>query len=403
MPSFEYVALDHHGKTQHGFLDADSLRQARQVLRDKNLLPSKVSAIKGKTDKHFSWRTTSVSATELSLFTQQFAVLIQSGLAIEDAFQATSEQCDNKQLKSALQGVKGKVREGQTIAESMADYERVFPAVYRELIGAGEKSGELTQVLLQLADYTERAQRLRSNVLQAALYPITLTVVAFVIITVLMTYVVPKVIEQFQHVGQELPLVTQIMIMISDYVVEKGVITAIALIGFIACFRLLYRKNEVKLWLHEKFLRLPMLGKLIINIESARLLNTLSIMLNSGVPLLDALTTGQQTTGNLHFRNQLKIISEKVREGGSLNQAMTKAGLFPPITLFMITNGEMSGELSFTLNKAAEQQESQLNRVIMITTRLMEPLLIIVFGLIVLAIVLAILLPIMQLNDFTQL
>ncbi len=401
MPSFEYKALDMGGKKHQGFIDADSERQARQLLRDKNLLPNQINSVRQqKSGKQ--WFQPKVSVQHLALFTQQLAVLIQSGIAIEDALQATTEQSDSKPLRTALQGVKGKVREGQSIAEGMAEFPGVFPPVYQALVGAGEKSGDLGRVLLQLADYTERNQQLRNTVLQAAIYPIVLTLVATVIIAVLMAYVVPKVVEQFDHVGQQLPLLTRIMISISDFVVNSGSLLLAAIAAVIIIFQYCYRRPAFKLSIHTKLLRLPVLAKLLINLETARMLNTLNIMLNSGAPLLDALKISEQTAGNTYFKGLLSEIAEKVREGGSLNKAMEKLRLFPPITVFMVANGEITGELALSLKKSAEQQENQLNNIIAITTRLVEPILIVVFGLIVLAIVLAILLPIMQLNDLTQ-
>lgn len=402
MPSFEYHALDKSGKKHRGFIDADSERQARQSLRDQQLLPSKISEIKEKSSKRKTLLRARVSIQHLSLFTQQLAVLIQSGVAIEDALQATSEQSANKHLKAALQGVKSKVREGHSIAEGMAEHSTVFPTIYRELVGAGEKSGELAKVLLQLADYTERNQRLRNNILQAAIYPIVLTVVAVMIIGLLMAYVVPKVVEQFDHVGQKLPLLTRIMINISDFVVHHGGIVLVGIAISIFAFKALYSKENIKVKIHAFLLRIPFIRTVIINLETARLLNTLNIMLNSGVPLLDALYTSLQTSGNLFFKSLLTRIAEQVREGGNLNKAMSEAKVFPPITVFMVANGEITGELATSLKKSAEQQEHQLNNIISVVTKLVEPLLIIIFGMIVLAIVLAILLPIMQLNDLTQ-
>ncbi|WP_415897787.1 type II secretion system inner membrane protein GspF [Neptuniibacter sp. QD57_21] len=402
MPSYEYHALDKSGKKQRGFIDADSERQARQNLRDQQLLPNRLVEVKETNSKKRTLFAGKVSIQHLSLFTQQLAALVQSGVAIEDALQATSEQSTHKHLKAALQGVKSKVREGHTIAEGMADYQNIFPPIYRELIRAGEKSGELTQVLLQLADYTERNQRLRNNVMQASIYPIVLTSVAITIISLLMAYVVPKVVEQFDHVGQQLPLLTRVMISVSDFVVNHGASLIAGLIGTIVVCSYFYNKQHIKLRVHKVFLKTPFIKKVVINLETARLLNTLNIMLHSGVPLLDALYTSQQTSGNLHFKSKLQTIAEKVREGGSLNKAMSTADLFPPISIFMVANGELSGELATALKKSAEQQEHQLNSIISIVTKLIEPVLIIVFGLIVLAIVLAILLPIMQLNDLTQ-
>ncbi|WP_261841551.1 type II secretion system inner membrane protein GspF [Aliamphritea ceti] len=403
MPSFEYHALDMTGKKHRGFIDADSGRQARQLLRDKKLLTNILTPVNEQPSKRKLWFKPKISVQQLALFTQQLAVLIQSGIPIEDALQATIEQSNSKHLCTALQGIKSKVREGQGIAESMTEFPGIFPPVYQALVGAGEKSGDLGKVLLQLADYTERNQQLRNTVLQASIYPIVLTLVATIIIGVLMAYVVPKVVEQFEHVGQQLPLLTRIMISLSDFIVNNGGILICTALALLIAFHYSYRHFRFKMTLHKQLLRFPFISRLLINLETARMLNTLNIMLNSGAPLLQALSVSQQTAANIYFKTLLNNLSESVREGGSLNKAMGQLKLFPPITVFMVANGEISGELSLALKKSAEQQEHQLNNIIAITTRLVEPVLIIIFGLIVLAIVLAILLPIMQLNDLTQL
>ncbi|MGH1461884.1 MAG: type II secretion system inner membrane protein GspF [Neptuniibacter sp.] len=403
MPSFEYHAYDTSGKRTKGFVDADSSRQARQVLRDQKLLPISVESASANRTKPRRLFGSSISNQHLSIFTQQFAVLIQSGASVEDALQATADQTNHLRFQSALRGVKAKVREGLSLAEGMKEYSDIFPSVYIELIAAGEQAGELSTVLLQLSGYLERKERLREIILQASVYPIVLTLVSLSVIGLLMAYVVPKVVEQFEDVGQQLPTLTKIMIMISDFVVHDGLAALIFIIVLVSGFGYIYRNAKVKLRLHRNLFHLPLVSNVMRNLETARMLNTLSIMLSSGVPLLDALSSSANTTNNLFFKKEIQNMAERIREGGSLNQAMKTAALFPPLAVFMVANGEMSGELAKSLQQASQQQENQLNSVIAVTTRLIEPFLIIIFGMIVLAIVLAILLPIMQLNNLAQL
>ncbi|MFY0656123.1 MAG: type II secretion system inner membrane protein GspF [Neptunomonas phycophila] len=401
MPSFEYQAVNPQGKKLKGFLDADSERHARQQLRDKQLMPINLheNHKRGTTSKRGGGR---VSTRDLSLFTQQFAALIQSATPLEEAIQVSANQTNNKALKRTLQAVRSKILEGHTLADSLRDHPRVFPPIYCALISAGEHSGDLAKVLMRLADYTERTQQLRNTVSQAAIYPIVLTIVALGVITLLMAYVVPKVVEQFDGRGQELPLLTRIMIASSDFIIHQGWMVLVAVFAGIWVWRHCLKKPGFRLRVHAGMLKLPILGNLITNLETARLLNTLSIMVTSGSPLLDALRISQETLNNRVIRNAVSEATDRVREGQLLSKTLNDSGVFPPISVYMIANGEHSGELGTALEHAARQQENLLTGMINITTKLLEPLLIIVFGVLVLAIVLAILLPILQLNNLTQ-
>lgn len=400
MPSFEYQAIDASGKKQKGFLDADSDRAARQSLRDRKLVPVTLTEARQKSQKS-SGRT--IPSKEISLFTQQFAALVQSAIPLEEAIHIASEQTRNRALKRVLQAVRSKILEGHTLAEGLRDHPKAFPNVYCALVSAGEQSGDLGKVLMRLADYTTRAQQLRSSVLQAAIYPAVLTIVSIAVIVMLMAYVVPKVVEQFSDMGQELPLLTRIMIQVSDFVVHQGWILLLVLFGVSFLWRSLLKNARFKLGFHQNLLRLPLTRNIISNIETARLLNALSIMVNSGSPLLDALNISKETLNNLAIRNAVSDAATAVKEGQSLSKSLGDSGLFPPIAVYMVANGEQSGELGTSLEQAAHQQDNLVNNTIAITTRLIEPLLIIIFGALVLTIVLAILLPILQLNNLTQL
>lgn len=399
MPAYEYQALDAKGKKRKGYIDADSERAARQQLRDQQLTPLSLASSQKSVKRTRSQR---VPSREVALFTQQFAALVQSAVPLEEALRVSADQARHKGLKVTLQAVRSKVLEGHSLAEGMAEHPKVFSAIYRALVGAGEHSGELGKVLLRLAEYTERSQQLRSTVTQAAIYPLVLTLVAISVITILMAFVVPKVVEQFTDSGQALPLLTRIMIYISDLIVERGWLILAVLVALALLWRALLKRPGFLLSYHRKLLSLPLLGGLISSLETARLLGTLSIMINSGLPLLEALQVSRQTVENRYVQQLIGTIWERVREGKPLSQQLAEAKVFPPIATYMVANGEHSGELGKALEQAARQQETQLNGVVAIATKLIEPLLIIIFGVLVLAIVLAILLPILQLNNISQ-
>ena len=398
MPFFEYQAFGANGRKKSGSIEADCERSARQLLRDQQLMPIQLTAQQQKSSSQKS-HNRRVPSKDIALFTQQFAALVQSNIPLEESLQVAASQTRNKNLKITLQQVRAKVLEGYSVADGMREHPKVFSPVFQALVQAGEHTGELSQVLLKLAEYTERSQKLRSTVVQATVYPMVLTIVAFSIISLLMAFVVPKVVEQFADSGQTLPLLTKIMINCSNFILDYGLWLAIATVVFgIACHYLL--KNEQLLYkVHRFFLRLPVAGYLIINLETTRLLGTLSIMLNGGSALLEALLVSSNTIHNRRIRTILMEITEQVKAGQLLSKMLSSAKIFPPISVYIVANGEHSGKLAKALEQAAQQQENELNNAIGITTKLIEPILMLVFGMLVFAIVLAILLPILQMNN----
>ena len=400
MPFFEYSAFDTNGHKKNGQIEADSERSARQLLRDQSLMPSEIASVVPAANKQKHNR--SVPSKDIALFTQQFAALVQSNIPLEEALNVAASQTRNKNLKITLQQIRTKVLGGHSIADGMREHPKVFSPIFRALVQAGEHTGELSKVLLKLADHTERSQKLRNTVVQATVYPIVLTIVAFSIISLLMAFVVPKVVSQFEGTGQELPILTKIMITCSNFIINYG----LWLIGFLILFTFIWRhllKNEnFLLKVHRLMLRLPVAGYLIINLETTRLLGTLSIMLNGGSDLLDALNVSGHTLHNRSIRLTLQEVTEKVKAGQLLSKMLSAAKIFPPISLYIVANGEHSGKLGQALEQAAFQQENELNNSIGIATKLIEPILMLVFGVLVFAIVLAILLPILQMNNLSN-
>ncbi len=404
MPSFEYQALTAAGAKRKGFIEADSDRLARQALRDEGLVPVQVaqSHTGDKPHLRFSLQRP-VPAQQVALFARQLATLVDSGIPVEEALLATADQTRHKRLRKAILSVRSRVREGHTLADSLGEHKEVFSAIFRSLIHAGERSGDLGVILNRLAEYLEEGQKLRATLMQGMIYPMVLTVVAIGVVAILMSVVVPKVVAQFDHVDQQLPLLTQILITLSDAIQQHGIVALSALVVTFLISRALLRNDQRKARWHSVLLRLPMASRLIIAIESARLLRTLHILSGSGVPLLDAINVAANTVSNLKVRAALADSALKVQAGSSLHKALTEQKLFPSIAVYMIANGEKTGELDRMLDKAASTQEQQLTSTFGMFLALFEPALIIILGGVVLCIVLAILLPILQLNNLSPL
>ncbi|HFD92623.1 MAG TPA: type II secretion system protein GspF [Gammaproteobacteria bacterium] len=402
MGAFEYTALDDRGKERKGVLEGDAPRQIRQQLRDKGWVPVSVAEISQEQQdsgrRLFELRR-GVSATDLALITRQFATLVRSGLPIEEALRAVSQQCEKTRLKNLLLAVRSRVMEGHPLATALADYPRVFSDLYRATIAAGEQSGHLDEVLDRLADYTENRQVLRDKIVQALIYPILVIVVAILVVAGLMTYVVPQIIQVFENMGQELPPLTVGLIAVSDFTRESGPwIAALLIVAFIGLRMLLRRKGPRKRF-HHMLLTIPLLRHLVRGLNAARFARTLSILSASGVPVLESLRISAQVVTNLPMQEAVDTATRHVREGASLSRALDRSGYFPPMTIHLIASGESSGKLEVMLERAADSQERELESLMQTMLGLFGPLVILVMGGIVLVIILAMLLPIINLNQ----
>ncbi|MBO6752512.1 MULTISPECIES: type II secretion system inner membrane protein GspF [Spongiibacter] len=405
MPAFEYRALDAKGNSKRGVIEADSSRLARQALREKQLFPVEINASRDKRrggGSGFSLSRPKVNIADLALFTRHLATLIQSGIPVEEALAATAKHTRKAYLKGIVLELRSRVLEGHSLADGLNDHPNVFNSVYRALVSSGEKSGDLAEVLNQLAEYTEDSQKLRGVIVQAALYPLVLCFVALGVITALMTYVVPKVTAQFDHYDQVLPLLTRILIAISDGMASYWYTVVIAVIAVVLGAQWWLRDPERKLRAHRLQLRLPMWGPLVRELDSARMLRTLAILLSSGVPFLETLKVACATLSNEHLKQSMDRVREEVREGKSFSRCLQDEAELPPMAVYMIASGESSGELEQMVQRAAANLERELQARVQMFISLFEPLLIVVLGLVVLSIVLAILLPILQLNNLTQ-
>ena len=401
MGAFEYVALDKAGKESKGLLEGDTAKHVRQLLREKQLLPVKVSEVAQKETKRqgsFSLRR-GMTPAELALLTRQLATLSQAGLPLEEALLAVSQQSENPRTQSILLGVRSKVMEGHTLADGLADFPQAFPELYRATVSAGEQSGHLDAVLDRLADFTETRQMLQQQIKNALIYPIALVVTAISIISFMLAYVVPKVVSIFENYGQELPILTRIMIASSDFIRGYWIVLILGTIAIIWGLRRLLKQEGPRRRYHKLLLRLPIVGTVTRGINTARFTQTLSILAGSSVPILEALRIASQVVVNVPMREAVEEASLRIREGGMISKSLAASKLFPPMTTHLIASGEASGRLEEMLVRAAQVQEREVDGLISTMLGIMQPLLVIFMAGVVLLIVLAILLPIFELNN----
>jgi general secretion pathway protein F len=402
MGAFEYVALDSGGKEKKGVLEGDTARQVRQQLRDKGWMPLDVQEARqreARSQRRSIRVQRGVSATDLALITRQLATLVRSGLPLEESLRAASQQTEKARLKSMLMAVRSRVMEGHTLATGLGDFPHVFPDLYRTTVSAGEQSGHVDVVLERLADYTESRQQMQQKIQLALFYPALLTLVAVIVVIALMTYVVPQVVQVFENIGQELPWLTQTLIAISDFLRNNGIVALLLLAAAGGGIAWVLRKEGPKRRFHRVLLRLPMIGRLARGINAGRFARTFSIVTASGVPVLEGLSIAAQVMSNLPMREAVDEATRMVREGASIYAALDKSGYFPPMMVHLIASGESSGKLEEMLERAAVNQEREIETLVSAIMGLFEPVLILVMGGVVLIIVLAILLPIFNLNQ----
>ena len=402
MAAFEYKALDSKGKTKKGLLEADTAKQIRQQLREKGLVPLEVTQASQKekqTAAGFSLFQPKISAADLALITRQLATLVGSALTIEAALLAVAEQCDKPRLKRTIMAIRSKVVEGYTLADGMKEFPHIFDHLFRSMVAAGEKSGHLDQVLERLADYTEQRQATKSQLTQAMIYPLMLTLFAIGIVSFLLASVVPQIVGQFLDSGKALPGTTQTLLTMSDFIINYGVFVLMAILFALVVLQRMLLKPAFRLKFDRSVLNLPLVGRVILGMNTARFARTLSILTSSAVPILDGMMIAGEVLSNAHIKKGVKDASDSVREGASLKSALEQTKIFPPMMMHMIGSGEKSGELEQMLSRAADNQDNEMDSILKISLSLLTPLIVLLMAGMVMFILIAILQPIMGMND----
>ncbi|QXL83450.1 type II secretion system inner membrane protein GspF [Comamonas sp. NLF-1-9] len=407
MPAFSFEALDSEGRVRRGTLEADTARAARSLLRAQALVPLEVGTLQGSDSapptllQRLLTRPV-FNATTLAVWTRQLAGLVGSGLQLERALTALADEAEDEGQRQLLATLRAEVNAGSPFARALAQFPREFSPIYCAVIGAGEASGGLAQVLERLADDLEERQQLRGKLIGAALYPAIVTVVAIAIVLFLVGYVVPQVASVFAGSKRALPLLTVAMLAISDFVRDYGWLVLLAIVAIAVSVRLALKNAGF----HQKFdawwLRLPVLGRLARGYNAARFAGTLAMLAGAGVPILKALQAAAETLSNQALRADALEALTLVREGAPLASALARTKRFPSLLAMFARLGEQTGQLPLMLERAARQMGAEVQRRALQLATILEPLLIVAMGLVVMLIVLAVLQPIIELNQFVK-
>ena len=405
MGAFEYTALDAQGRERKGLIEGDTPKHVRQLLREKQLLPMEIQETAErelKRSRRRGFMRRRLSTLDLALLTRQLATLLRSGLPLEESLQAVAEQTEKPRVQRIILGVRGKVVEGHPLADGLKDFPQAFPEIYRATVSAGEQSGKLDSVLERLSDYTESRQVMGQQVSNALVYPLVLMVLSFAIVAFLLAYVVPQVVAVFESGHQELPIATRILIGMSDFVrhywIYALILAGLAIWGFLRWLR----APEAQMRFDRFLLKVPLLGKLIRGVNTARFSRTFSILTASAVPVLEALRISAEVVNNLPMKRAVEEAALRVREGAPIGKSLAARKLFPPMMIHLISSGESSGELEKMLERAASNQEREMDGLLSTLTNLLGPFMVVFMGAVVMFIVIALLLPIFQLNDLVK-
>ncbi len=399
MDAFEYTALDASGKNKKGIVQADTEKHVRQLLREQQLIPVNIAKVEGGlgTDVDKKHKT-ALRSGELPIMIRQLSTLLKAGLPLDEALSTIAEQSEHKQSKKILITLRAKLMEGHPLAYAMKLFPRAFDELITTSIEAGEQSGNLDEVLLRLAEYLEQKQDMSKQSLMALLYPVILIITSIAVVSGLMVYIVPKVIQVFENNNAELPAITQAVVSISDWVRRYGLIFAVVLMLSVLAFIVALQNQQFRAKWHIVLLRMPIFGGFIRLSQSARFTRTLGILTKSTVPIVQALSLSSKVIKNLAIKQSVEKTAAQVREGASLSQSLRTNGHFPPMTIRLISSGEQSGILSEMLERAADTQERDVNHKLTSIVSILQPVAILIVGVMILLIVLAMLLPIFQMN-----
>ena len=412
MAAYEYLALTSAGKKKKGVLNGDSAKSVRAELRESGLTPLEVNPVhegaagngsaEGIRAANKRERRQKMSSMELAVVTRQFATLLESGMPIEQALTGLVDQAEQYRIKSILSGVRATVMEGGTLADGMRQFPRAFSELYTASVAAGEQTGHLESVLERLADYTEARQGLQQRISTALVYPVILTMVSILIVIGLMAYVVPKVVQVFDDTGQTLPQLTQVMIKISDFIVNHGYIVVMVVLALVLLFSSMIRMPGPQMAFHRFILRFPPTRRLSTSLNTSRMARTMSILIGSGVPLISAIRSSAEVVNNRVLRKGLDVTAEEVQQGASLSRSLARSKLFPPLLTQRVASGESSGRLDAMLEKSATSLEREAEARISVVVSLFEPMMILFMGIVVVIIGMALLLPIFDLNQLVS-
>jgi len=403
MPRYRFEALTYAGKSERGSVEAESTRVVRQTLMAKQLVPVTIELETEWGQQPFwtKWfsQNKPLSRADLAVITKQVAILVRSGVQIDEALSVLAEETSQAHVKTVLQAVVSELRAGLPLSRAIAGQPQSFDPLYQGVVGAAEQSGKMGQVLTQLAEFLEKRQALKQKAMGALAYPIMLTGVAFMIVLFLMTYVVPQIARVFQSSKQVLPFSTRFILALSDFMVNWGwLLLALIVAGFFYGRRAL-AKEDIRLKFDRILLNLPLLGPLLLGFETARFANTMAMLVSANVPILTALHSARSTLSNSVLRVAIDSTEIRLREGATLARALGSQGVFSPILIHLIRSGEASGKLGEMLKYGAENAELESEQKTKIFTSLLEPLLILVMGLMVLGIVMAVMQPILEMNS----
>ena len=404
MSAFEYQAIDAAGKVQKGLIEADTARQARQQLRGMKLMPVDIHEVSGSAARSGSARISRsrIKVATVALITRQLATLISAGQPLESAYLTVSKQTQKTQVKRILLAVRARILEGHALSEALSDFPQIFDTLYCASIHAGEQSGLLDQVMERLADYLEARQALQQKTTLALIYPVLLSVVALSLVSVLLIFVVPQIVQVFEGFDQELPAITQLLITISTFSRQYG-LTVLAGLGVaMLIYAQLMKINQFRIIRDRLVLAVPFVNYLVRLSNTSRFTRTMSILVTSGVPALDAMKISSRVIINQPMKAAVLKAADRVREGELISTTLAQTTYFSLMVLQLIANGEASGKLGDMLKRSAKVEEDEFSRITAIFIGLFEPAMILLMGLVVLAIVLAILLPIFDMNGLVQ-
>ena len=402
MAAFDYVAINQRGKKEKGVIAADSLENARRELRNRKLAPVKVSEV-GKKHKLLKVLDRKISLKNLVIFTRQLSVLTSGGVSLDQALRVIGEQSSNAQVKEQSLTIASRIEEGFTLTEALKEFPQSFDRLYVSLVSAGERAGDMSNILDKAASYLERKSRIQQDITGALVYPAVLITVALIIVLLMLIFVVPSVVSQFANLNQELPMLTRWLIGLSDFISGPAIWFILVIsIGIFSSFKLSNTRNIFSL-IDKLLIHIPVIKDFLINANLARFTSSLSILRDNDIPIVQALDISTATISNIFLRNSLEETLVKVSEGDSFAKSLSAVPLIPPIVIQMIDSGERSGELEEMLTKSAEFLDLEFQQSTKVALNLLEPLIVVMMGGIVAGIIVAVLLPLIQMNNLSLL